>query len=99
MIKVTLEEAKDHLRIDHDLFDAELSLKIMAATARVEAHCQGTDFNTLTPSQESLIKAAILNLVGVMDRIRAEEERGDKDYLPPSVHMLLMPFRLLEIPY
>lgn len=94
MIKISLEEAKDHLRIDHDLFDAELSLKITAATARVKAHCQGTDLDKLSSEQETLIKAAILNLIGFMDRIRAEEERGDKDYLPPSVHMLLMPFRI-----
>lgn len=97
MIKVSLQEAKEHLRIDHDLMDAELTLKITAATSRVIHHCQGTDFTQLSSEDETLIKAAILNLIGFMDRIRAEEETSDKSYLPPSVQMLLMPFRHLGI--
>lgn len=97
MIKLDLQEVKDHLRIDHDIFDQDLKLKMHAAQARVIAHCQGTDFTQLTPEQETLIKAAIFNLIGYMDRVRAAEEGGDRGYLPPSVHLLLMPFRALGV--
>ncbi|VGQ11734.1 hypothetical protein SB5439_04989 [Klebsiella variicola] len=93
MITVSLDEVKNHLRIDHDIFDNDLTLKLQAAEARVLAHCQGTDFNKLNDQEILLIKAAMLNLIGFMDRVRAGEERDDKNYLPPSVHQLLMPFR------
>lgn len=97
MNPLTLEEVKHHLRIDHDEFDQDLSLKLIAAEARVKAHCQGTDFNKLSKSEEQLVKAAMLNLIGYLDRIRTGEESYDKDYLPPSVHFLLMPFRVQGI--
>ncbi len=35
---VTLQEVKSHLRIDHDFDDADLQLKINAATAAVLDH-------------------------------------------------------------
>lgn len=97
MLTITLQEVKDHLRIDHDIFDQDLQLKINAALYRVQAHCQGTDFSKLTTEQEYLIKAAVFNLVGYLDRIRAAEEVTDRGYLPPSVHLLLAPFRELGI--
>lgn len=93
MIALTLKEVKEHLRIDHDIFDGDLSLKMMAAEARILTHCQGTDFGKLNDTEIQLVKAAMLNLIGYMDRIRAGEESGDMNYLPPSVHQLLTPFR------
>lgn len=93
MITIDLQEVKDHLRIDHDIFDADLSLKMVAAQARIVSHCQGTDFSKLSPEEETLVKAAILNLIGYMDRVRNGEESFDRNYLPPFVHQLLMPLR------
>lgn len=92
---VTLEEAKAHLRIDQDIMDADITLKLQAAEGLVRRHCEGTDFSDLADFDLSLIKAAILMLLGHLDRIRADEEvqPNDRFWMPPAVHQLLMPFR------
>ncbi|MCS5452501.1 head-tail connector protein [Enterobacter huaxiensis] len=90
---IKLEEAKAHLRIDHDFMDDDLQIKLDAATARIALHLQGVDFEKLKPMEEAIVKAAILNLVGYLDRIRAGEEAADGNYLPPSINFLLLPLR------
>lgn len=92
---VTMAEAKEHLRIDQDIMDDDISLKLMAAEARVRKHCQGTDIDTLDEMDLQLIKAAILILLGTLDMQRASEntQPGDRFWLPAQVHQLLMPFR------
>lgn len=93
MIIPTLQEAKDHLRIDHDLMDADIQIKLEAAAARIAYHLQGFNYDKAKPGDEALITAAVLNLVGYLDRIRAGEEPADGNYLPPSVSLLLTPLR------
>lgn len=92
---VTLEQAKAHLRIDHDSLDADIKLKLAGAEARILHHLDGLDLNKLKPDEIAIIRAAVLNLVGWLDRIRANEEAtGDERFwLPATVHQLLMPLR------
>lgn len=92
---VTLAQAKEHLRIDQDLMDNDITLKLVAAEARVRRHIVGTDFATLEEMDLELIKAAILVMVGTLDMERASETTSgsDRDWLPAQVHQLLKPFR------
>lgn len=46
---VTLDEAKDHLRVDHDADDADLTLKIHAASGAVLGYLKGA--NILEPER------------------------------------------------
>lgn len=94
---ITLEEAKEHLRIDHNGMDTDVMLKMKAAEARILLHLQGIDPSTLDDGQIALVKAAILNLLGYLDRVRAEEEIADRFWLPSSVHLLLIPLRNLSM--
>lgn len=94
---VTLAEAKDHLRYDHDAFDTDLTAKLLAAEVRVRKHCDTLDFSdldALDPLDKMLVKAAILMMVGYLDRIRNGEEVQSQDrfWLPAAVHQLLVPY-------
>lgn len=96
---VELNEAKEHLRIDHDFMDADIILKVQAAHARVLHHLNGVEVDKLGETESALIKAAVLNVLGYLDRVRAEEiaETQDRFWLPPSAHSLLIPLRNLGI--
>ena len=101
MIKtlVTLQEAKDHLRIDFDSMDQDVALKLAAAESRVLFHLNGASVRTLRDEELALVRAAILNVLGYLDRVRAEEitETQDRFWIPPSAHSLLIPLRNLGI--
>lgn len=92
---VTLAEAKAHLRIDQDIMDDDIKLKLLAAEGRVRRHCEGTDIDGLDEMDQMIVKAAILMLVGYLDRIRANEDVApdDRFWLPAGVSQLLVPFR------
>lgn len=92
---VTLAQAKEHLRIDQDIMDADITLKLIAAEARVRRHIVGTEISALEEMDLELIKAAILVLLGTLDMQRASENTSgsDRDWLPAQVHQLLKPFR------
>ena len=74
---VTLQEVKSHLRIDHDFDDADLQLKINAATAAVFDHVkswverfQGDETKLKQSPDFYRVKDAILILIGIIDRDR-----------------------------
>lgn len=99
---VTLEQAKDHLRIDDDAGDADLKLKIQAGSAAILAYVQGSR-DLIVGSASTLIEGeplrrtqtALLMLLGWMDRNRGgeEEEKLQQGELPFSVTMLIYDLR------
>lgn len=99
---VTLEEAKDHLRIDTDAGDADLKIKIQAGSAALISYIQGSRNLVLTDSGDLIsgevllrLKSALLILLGWMDRNRGaeEEERLQQGELPFSVTMMIYDLR------
>lgn len=99
---VTLDQAKEHLRIDDDAGDADLQLKIQAGSAAILAYVQGSR-QLIVGSDASLIdgeplrrtQTALLMLLGWLDRNRGgeEEEKLKQGELPFSVTMLIYDLR------
>lgn len=99
---VTLPQAKEHLRIDDDAGDADLSLKILAGSAAILAYVQGSR-DLIVSSDGALIEGeplrrtqtALLMLLGWLDRNRGgeEEEKLQQGELPFSVTMLIYDLR------
>ncbi|VVA47924.1 hypothetical protein SERVES_01645 [Serratia ficaria] len=99
---VTLDEAKLHLRIDDDYGDDDLTLKIQGGSAAILAYVQGSrqlivddDGNAIEGEPLSRAKAALLVLLGILDRNRGgeEEEKLKQGELPFSVTMLIYDLR------
>ncbi|EPX7401061.1 head-tail connector protein [Cronobacter sakazakii] len=99
---VTLLQAKEHLRIDDDAGDADLTLKIQASSAAILAYVQGSR-DLIVNSDGALIEGeplrrtqtALLMLLGWLDRNRGgeEEEKLQQGELPLSVTMLIYDLR------
>ncbi|MDK1256874.1 head-tail connector protein [Cronobacter malonaticus] len=99
---VTLLQAKEHLRIDDDAGDADLTLKIQAGSAAILAYVQGSR-DLIVNSDGALIEGeplrrtqtALLMLLGWLDRNRGgeEEEKLQQGELPFSVTMLIYDLR------
>ncbi|ELY4393287.1 phage gp6-like head-tail connector protein [Cronobacter sakazakii] len=99
---VTLPQAKEHLRIDDDAGDADLTLKIQAGSAAILAYVQGSR-DLIVNSDGALIEGeplrrtqtALLMLLGWLDRNRGgeEEEKLQQGELPFSVTMLIYDLR------
>jgi len=99
---VSLEQAKDHLRIDADAGDDDLKLKIQAGSAAILAYVQGSR-DRIVDSNGDLIEGeplrrtqtALLMLLGWLDRNRGgeEEEKLQQGELPFSVTMLIYDLR------
>lgn len=99
---VTLEQAKDHLRIDADAGDDDLKLKIQAGSAAILAYVQGSR-EQIVAGNGALIEGeplrrtqtALLMLLGWLDRNRGgeEEEKLQQGELPFSVTMLIYDLR------
>lgn len=99
---VTLEQAKDHLRIDADAGDDDLKLKIQAGSAAILAYVQGNR-DRIVAGNGALIEGeplrraqtALLMLLGWLDRNRGgeEEEKLQQGELPFSVTMLIYDLR------
>lgn len=93
---VTLQQASDHLRRDTSDDDADLTLKIEAASEAIADYLKWTDVPNPVPFRA---QAAALNLIGEMYRDREGEAKGVVDtqygygYLPQSVVSLLYPLR------
>ena len=87
MSYVTLSEAKQHLRIDHNDEDSLITIYIEAAELNA---CQYLNLEELP--QELAIKAAILLLVG--DFYEHREAATEKElYRNHAVDSLLYPYR------
>lgn len=99
---VTLQQAKEHLRIEEDDGDADLTLKIQAGSAAILAYVQGSR-DLIVSSNGALIegeplqrtRTALLMLLGWLDRNRGgeEEEKLQQGELPYSVTMLIYDLR------
>lgn len=99
---VTLEQAKEHLRIDEGYGDDDLSLKIQGGSAALLSYIQGSrgkvvseDGNLIEGETLSRLQTAILVLLGYLDRNRGgeEEEKLKKGELPYAVTMLIYDLR------
>jgi len=97
---VSLQEAKEHLRVDTDAEDDDITLKIQAASNIILDYLKKTEddyepglYGTiLTPTS---VKMACLILVGILYRDRDGEEtkNWNQGYLPFSVTALIYPLR------
>ncbi|TCL06906.1 head-tail connector protein [Sodalis ligni] len=99
---VTLQEAKDHLRIDDNAGDSDLTLKINAGSAALLSYIQGSkdsvidaDGNPIEGDALDRMKTALLVLLGYLDRNRGGEEESalQQGELPFSVTMLVYDLR------
>lgn len=100
MMLVTLDEARDHLRSDSADDDADLTIKIHAASGSVINYLKAPAFIDETGAIiESAVpfevKAATLLLVGYLYKDRDSDEGGEyqQGYLPRPVTALLYPLR------
>ncbi|KAA5961015.1 MULTISPECIES: head-tail connector protein [Pantoea] len=99
---VTLDQAKEHLRIDEDAGDTDLTLKIQAGSAALLSYIQGSrelvvnDKGALVDGEPLVrVQTALLVLLGYLDRNRNGED-ADKlmqGELPLSVTMLIYDLR------
>ncbi|MFS1564123.1 MAG: head-tail connector protein [Candidatus Arsenophonus phytopathogenicus] len=93
---VTLEEIKSHLRIDHDVLDADLQLKINSSTAAVldfvDDWLQKNDKKEITDSPDFYrVKSAVMILTGILYRDPDGADKGlyPKGELPYPVKALI----------
>ncbi|HGJ5854566.1 head-tail connector protein (plasmid) [Arsenophonus nasoniae] len=90
---VSLEEAKRHLRINHEYDNEDLLIKIKAASERIAEY-----IDAKADRESFLVKAATLQLVNLM----YEDREGISDVwlaerLPNSVTSLLATMRAVTI--
>lgn len=86
---VSLKELKEHLRIDHDLLDGNLTIMLLAAVGTVEKFT-GIDFSVNYTDQVPFpLKAAILLTAGRL----FENPTDGVDGLPTIAKNLIADFR------
>lgn len=99
---VSLEQAKEHLRIDEDYGDADLTLKIQGGSAALLNYIQGSrdkvvdeDGSLIEGETLFRLQTATLVLLGYLDRNRGgeEEEKLQQGELPFAVTMLIYDLR------
>lgn len=99
---VTLEEVKEHLRVDGEADDGEFTRMIQGASATLLRWIQGSrslvvDDNGKLIEGEALsqMKNAAFALIGWMDRNRSgeDEEKLQQGYLPFSVTLHIYDLR------
>lgn len=92
MTAVTLDEAKLHLRVDHDVEDDYLLGLILAAETHVSMYL-GDDLPEPMPAP---VKAAVLLLVG--DLYENRERQGDRSLTEGTAYALLLsPYRSMAV--
>ncbi|MFV3026541.1 head-tail connector protein [Klebsiella aerogenes] len=103
---VTLEQAKEHLRIDEDAADDDIKLKIQSGSAALLSYIQGSRELVVNSSGVLIegeplkrVQGALLILLGYLDRNRGgeEEEKLKQGELPLSVTMLIYDLRIPTI--
>ena len=102
-LPVTLDQAKAHLRVDTDVEDSDITLKLLSAQSAVLAYLKVASLDALQvgspaeypPGAEGSIIAATLLLVGYFYRQRDEDtaHEWEQGYLPRPVTALLYGFR------
>ena len=97
---VTLQQAKDHLRVDFDAEDSDITLKIHAASGVVIRYLKlpsayFADLPALTTDTPFEIQAAVLIMLGILyrDRDGTEMDKWEHGYLPFPVTSLLYTYR------
>lgn len=92
---VTLDEAKDWLRIDGDAMDDNLNLAIPAASAAVYTYLKRTVPWASEEDMPVSVKLAALQLIGtfIRDPDGANVDAWQYGYLPTPVINLLYPLR------
>lgn len=103
MLPVTLQQAKDHLRVDTDAEDGDIGDKLLAAQSAVLNYLKITTLDVLavgSPAEipdnvDGAVTAATLLLVGYLyrDRDTDENHEWEQGYLPRPVTALLYPLR------
>lgn len=93
---ITVDEAKLHLRIDHDADDSDIELKILAAS---ETLVQYVDWTEIPDEIPAAMKAACLQLVGILytDRDVEYMDKWQQGFLPFSVTNLIWHLRIPAI--
>ncbi|MGQ7243702.1 head-tail connector protein [Salinicola sp. V024] len=83
---VTLEEAKNHLLVDHDEDDADIQLKILGASAAISNYITEPAYVDDEETEvKPIIKIATLVYVGILYRDRDSEKASEYDNsYPPS---------------
>lgn len=90
---ITLEQAKLHLRVDHDTEDAAITAMIDASTAAALDYLNLDAMPEPTPAP---VEAAILLQVG--DLYVNRERQGEKQYYGNSTYeRLLNPYRAMDV--
>lgn len=100
MMLFSLDQGKAHLRVDHDDEDADISLKINAASSIVMNylklpldHYQNTAGEVVNVPFEVIAAAQIMLGYIFKDRDAAEMDKWQHGYLPFTVTSLLYPLR------
>lgn len=102
MMFISLEEAKDHLRVDDDADDNDITLKTHAASGAVRNYLKAaadayidTEGAVIAESVPYEVKAATMLMLGYLYKDRDEDSTGayEQGYLPKPVTALLYPLR------
>lgn len=89
---IDLQDAKDHLRVTHNLEDDLIQMYLDSATAHIEKYL-GEDMPDPVPKP---IDAAVLLLMA--DLYEHREIQGDRAMFPnPTYERLLSPYRVWEV--
>ena len=92
MTTVTLDEAKLHMRVDHDAEDEYIEGLILAAETHIGMYL-GDDLPDPMPAP---VKAAVLLLVG--DLFENRERQGDRTLTEGTAYALLLaPYRSMAV--
>lgn len=102
-LPVTLQQAKDHLRVDTDAEDSDIGIKLASAQAAVLNYLKVPSLDTLAVGSpaaipdnvDGAVTAATLLLVGYFykDRDNDEKREWEQGYLPRPVTALLYSLR------
>ncbi len=91
---LTLEEAKEHLRVDDDTQDSLITTYADAAVLACLNHC---DLKLVPQGAEPVFKAAALLALGGLFNVREDVVVGQAVALNPASAALLNPYRIIRI--